>query len=248
MGRSLGHLGEINADDWRNQPDFLLGPWWVGDFCPELDTKDYGSNEFHGRFHPAIPWTAMKRFTKPGDVVWDCFAGSGTTLDVGDELDREVIASDLFPIHKDIVKADASVWDPGAESVDLAIMHPPYWNMVDYGCTMSSALTIYEYVNEFTRCLHNVSLSLRDGKVLVLVIGEVFVKGELFPLEYYLDRRIMGISRYRRIGRIVKDYGKDTKGGASTGGRTGNLWKYRLLKHGYFRYGIDTVLFYQKRI
>lgn len=52
---------------------------------------------------------------------------------------------------------------------------------------------------------------------------------------------------YRLVGRIVKDYGQDTKGSAQTGGKTKNLWKYRLLKYGYFRYGIDTVLFYQKR-
>lgn len=53
MGRSLGHLGELNPDDWRDLPDYLLGPWWTGDFAPELSTKDYGSNDFHGRFHPA---------------------------------------------------------------------------------------------------------------------------------------------------------------------------------------------------
>ena len=70
-GRSLGHLGDINPANWRNEPDFMLGPWWLGDFAPELSTKDYGSNDFHGRFHPAIPWVAMRRFTKPGERVWD---------------------------------------------------------------------------------------------------------------------------------------------------------------------------------
>ncbi len=247
MGRSLGHLGEIDPADWRDQPDFMLGPWWIGDFAPELSTKDYGSNDFHGRFHPAIPWTAIKRFTKPGDIVWDCFAGSGTTLDVGNELDREVIASDLFPTRNDIINADAYEWRPDSDSVDLVIMHPPYWNMVDYGCPMSAAKCVYEYVDLFMGCFENVDDILEDGKVVVLVIGEVFVEGELYPLEYYLDSNISILYDYRRIGRIVKDYGKDTKGGASTGGRTGNLWKYRLFKYGYFRYGIDTVLFYQKR-
>lgn len=244
MKRSLGHLGDINPDEWRNVPDFMLGPFWVGDFAPDLSTKDYGSNEFHGRFHPAIPYVAITRFTKPGDVVWDCFAGSGTTLDVGLELDRDVIASDLHPFREDIVQADAGVWKPDV-NIDLGIMHPPYMSIVDYDCAMSNAPTIEHFIAEFDKCLFNMNAALKTGRVLVLVIGEVWTDGKLIPLEYYLDDLIQGYYGYRLFGRIVKDFGQ-TKGGVSTPRRSGNLWKYRLLKFGYFRNGIDTILFYQK--
>jgi len=245
MKRTLGHLGEIDPDNWREEPDFLLGPWWVGDFAPQLSTKDYGSNDFHGRFHPAIPWVAMKRFTKVGDTVWDCFAGSGTTMDVGIELDRFVIATDLHPAHPSVGKRDAAEWHPGT-AVDLGIMHPPYMGIIDYDCPMSRSKEVWQYGNCFDRCLYNMDLVLKPGRVLVLVIGEVWLDGELQPLEYELDALIRQHYHYRLIGRIAKDFGLQTEGGATTSPKSSNLWKYRLLKFGYFRYGIDTVLFYQK--
>ena len=247
MKRSLGHLGEIDAVAWRTYPDWLLGPFWVGDFCPNLKPADYGSNDFHGRFHPAIPWLAMRRFTKPTDVVWDCFAGSGTTLDVGNEMDRIVIASDLHPCRDDILQWDASIEYPGDAIVDLGIMHPPYAGIVDYNCPMSSVENVDDFVSEFVPCMESMNAALKVGHVLVLIIGEIWKDGELWPLEYDLDRLIRHHFYYRCIGRIVKDFG-ETKGGAISGsGKDANLWKYRLLKWGYFRNGIDTILFYQKR-
>lgn len=248
MGRSLGHLGEIDPKDWRElDTDLLLGPWWLGDFAPELSTKDFGNSDFHGRFHPAIPYVAMRRFTKPGDVVWDCFAGSGTTIDVGKMLGREVIATDLKPTRDDIIEADAGEYDPGTK-VDLLIMHPPYWNIVDYGDLMSRANSLDDYRDEFAWCFENTHRYLKKGHVCVVVIGEVWVDGELYPLEYVADEQIrFYYEEYRLIGRIVKDYGLQSKGGATRHAKNENLWKQRLLKNGYFRYGIDTVLFYQKR-
>jgi len=245
MRRSLGHLGEIDPDNWRNEPDFMLGPFWVGDFT-YLQTMDYGSNEFHGRFHPAIPWVAMRRFTKPGDVVWDCFAGSGTTVDVGEELERLVIASDLHPTRSDIENHDASEWHPNV-AVDLGIMHPPYMGIIDYDSPMSDVSTVSAFVVKFDACLYNMDLVLKPGHVLVLVIGEIWLDGELQPLEYVLDRLLRESYGYRLIGRIVKDFGRHTKGGVLTSGKSTNLWKYRLLKWGYFRNGIDTILFYQRQ-
>lgn len=248
MKRSLGHLGEVDPSDWRNIPDYFLGPFWFDNFAPDLSTKNYGSNDFHGRFHPAIPYVAMKRFTKPGDVVWDCFAGSGTTLDVGTELDRDVIASDLHSTRDDILRRDASEWRPNRK-VNLGIMHPPYMGIIDYDSPMSSlkdVKDVTEYIHLFDNCMYKMDLALVDGGVLVLVAGEIFLSGHLIPLDYHLNRVIRTLYGYRLFGRIVKDFG-ETKGGKQTPKKSTNLWKYRLLKHGYFRYGIDTVLFYQKR-
>lgn len=243
MKRSLGHLGEEAR--WQDVPDYYLGPFWIGNFC-DLRTFDYGDNRFHGRFHPAIPYVAMERFTLPDDIVWDCFAGSGTTLDVGEELDRFVIASDLHPWRNDILRRDATEWNPGYESVDLGIMHPPYFNIINYGCRMSGTDSVKNYIEEFGKCLANMDYALKVGHVLVLVVGEIWYDGELYPLEYDLDNLIRFHYMYRLIGRIVKDFG-ETKGGNTTkGDKSGNLWKSRLVRFGYFRNGIDTILFYQK--
>lgn len=247
MGRSLGHLSDINPDDWREVPDFMLGPFWVGDFAPQLSTQSYGSNDFHGRFHPAIPWVAIQRFTRRGEVVWDPFSGSGTTLDVAMELGRCCIATDIHPARDDIDELD--IGKPGAyppTMVDLAILHPPYWDIIDYSCPMSSAKSLAGYISAFDNCFANVHAALKPGRVVVLVIGEIWRNGELIPLEYALDRTITWEWEYRRIGRIVKDFGETKGGSQNTNPKYNNLWKYRLLKYGYFKNGIDTILFYQK--
>ena len=243
--KTVGYLGDALSDIWQDIPDYFLGPFWVGNFA-DLSTKDFGSNEFHGRFHPAIPYVAMKRFTKPGDTVWDCFAGSGTTLDVGNRLDRIVVATDLQPHRRDIEKRDARYWHPGEKTVDLGIMHPPYWDIIDFGDSMSQANSLDDYSKEFEKCLSNMHIALKEGHVLVIVVGEIWKHSELYPLEYIIDKLVKDKFGYRRLGRIVKDFG-ETKGGKVSGGpQNARLWKYRLLKWGYFRIGIDTILFYQK--
>ncbi|MHC4781085.1 MAG: class I SAM-dependent methyltransferase, partial [Planctomycetota bacterium] len=90
-----------------------------------------GLSEYHGNFILEIPHQLMRRYTKPGDVVLDCFAGSGTTLEVGKRLKRQVIASDIYPQHDGIVKADAEKLELNGV-VDLVILHPPYWDIVQY--------------------------------------------------------------------------------------------------------------------
>lgn len=242
MRRSLRHLGEVDYTQWRDEPDFILGPFWTGSFAPELKPRDYGDNSFHGRFHPAIPWVAMRRFTKRGEVVWDPFAGSGTTIDVGRELGRRVIANDLHTTRDDILQQDTCLWCPG-EYVDLVIMHPPYMNAINYKSKLSDTSNVKDFIDLLLPCMYHVDLALKSGRVLVVVIGEVWVNGTLVPLEYAVHQMITGVPYgYRLFGRIVKDFGETKKRGV-----TNNLWKCRLLKNGYFKIGIDTILFFQKR-
>ena len=42
--------------------------------------------------------------TQPGDMVYDPFAGSGTTLLVADSLGRQVIGTEIDPVYCDLIK------------------------------------------------------------------------------------------------------------------------------------------------
>jgi DNA modification methylase len=92
---------------------------------------DGDDGSYFGHMPPQVVENLLWGFTEPGEIVFDPFAGSGTTIDIAKAMGRRVWASDInpstpnLPIHKhDIVTgwpADA----PGA--VHLILLDPPYW-------------------------------------------------------------------------------------------------------------------------
>jgi DNA modification methylase len=88
---------------------------------------------YFGRMPEQIAENLLWLYTKPGDIVVDPFAGSGTTIEVGKRMGRRVWASDRashakypnLPIHD----ADATAgWPDDAPSKSaLVVLDPPYW-------------------------------------------------------------------------------------------------------------------------
>ena len=56
--------------------------------------------KYPARFIPQIPSWAIENFTKPNDLVLDCFAGSGTTLIEASLRNRECLGVDFDEISK----------------------------------------------------------------------------------------------------------------------------------------------------
>lgn len=234
--------------DWKN-PRIKTHSIWLsknGDF-DLLKVSDFGQKEFHGRFHPEIPYQMMLRYTEQGDLVWDCFAGGGTTIDVGKLLGRRVVANDIFPTRPEIIKKDSRVWHP-AEQVDLVILHPPYWKMIKFSedqrdlcnCDTSSG-----FIESIGWVIEQVCAVLKPKHYMALVISDVYTGGEQVPLGSLCYPRIVE-KGFRLKGKIVKDFG-ETKGSATTNARTKNLWRYRAVKSGFWELGIDEIWVYQKR-
>lgn len=90
-----------------------------------------GESSYFGRMPPQVVENLLWFYTEPGQIVFDPFAGSGTTIDVCKAMGRCVWSSDrkpstpTLPIHKhDILTG----WPKDApEKVDLIILDPPYW-------------------------------------------------------------------------------------------------------------------------
>lgn len=65
------------------------------------EEKRLGMHSFHryyGKLIPAIPRTAIRNFTKIGDVVFDPFCGSGTTALEAKFLERNFIGLEINPL------------------------------------------------------------------------------------------------------------------------------------------------------
>lgn len=190
------------------------------------------ASDFHGSFIPEVPRSFMERLTEPGDWIWDCMAGSGTTARAAARMeDRNVFMTDLNPTSHEIVEADArsvviaemcsSARKPKvgyAASTpflfDLVIFHPPYHNIIQFSETpgdLSGYSSVVKFLDSFAHVITNVCYHLKTGGFVGLVVGDIWRTGsaEWVPLAFDCIRAAQGI-RPRLSLRAIQV--KDIKG------------------------------------
>jgi DNA methylase len=119
--------------DFRQLADFGTAP----DPHMAFDVWSYGKyegdNGRFGKLHPGVIENLLWLFTEPGQIVFDPFAGGGTTLHVAKAMGRRVWVSDrasaalypTLPIHTHDITTG---WPDGAPAkADLILLDPPYW-------------------------------------------------------------------------------------------------------------------------
>jgi len=105
----------------------------------DYPSQDYGDGRqgipgYKGATPSYIIWNLLQRYTKEKELVVDCFAGSGTTLDVARDLNRRSLGYDVHPTRKDIFRVDAKKLPPELTGkVDFVFIDPPYGTHLDYG-------------------------------------------------------------------------------------------------------------------
>lgn len=122
---------------WKRQPqlDLFTTTLWEHDsqhYVAPDGSDEQGSRDYVGATPSWVIWQLLKRYTRPGDRVLDPMCGSGTTLDVCRDLDRQGIGYDLAPTREPIKAVDARALPLGDNSVDFAFIDPPYSTHVDY--------------------------------------------------------------------------------------------------------------------
>ena len=136
IARALG-ITDMTANayysEFSNELDFSERPasWPDFDIWQFGEAGEGGMESFFGRMPPQVVESLLWDYTEPGWIIFDPFAGGGTTIDVAKRMGRRVWASDLtpstpaLPIHAhDIL----SGWPKEAPArVDFILLDPPYW-------------------------------------------------------------------------------------------------------------------------
>lgn len=91
-----------------------------------------GDARYIGATPSYVIWNLLTRYTRENDLVVDPFCGSGTTLDVCQDLGRRGRGFDLAPHRPDIEASDARSLPLEAGTVDFVFMDPPYSDNVKY--------------------------------------------------------------------------------------------------------------------
>ena len=87
---------DLNIENWKDC-DINTDSLWI---IKERDKSGKHENIYHGNFIPQIPDQLIRRYTKKDEVVFEPFAGSGTTLFVCEELDRKYIGLDINRFYR----------------------------------------------------------------------------------------------------------------------------------------------------
>ena len=259
-------INDINLNRWKEYEDIYTDSLWLID---RRDSSGVHTAGYWGNFIPQIPHQMLRRYTKKGDWVLDTFAGSGTTLIEGQRLGRHTIGIELQPrmveyarrlaaselnrynVVVDVINGDSTNVDyravlqkHGTKSVQLVIMHPPYFDIIkfsDDSRDLSNAPSVEGFLEMIGRLVDKVAPVLDKGRYLVLVIGDKYVKGDWIPLGFQTMNEI--IKRGFSLKSIIVKNFDDTSAKRSQK----ELWRYRALVGGFYIFKHEYIFLFKKQ-
>src|SRR5437899_6661130 len=91
-----------------------------------------GDASFNGVTPARCAENLVRRYTRPGEIVVDPMAGSGTIGDVANGLGRRAVSFDLAPRRSEILRADARALPLTDDSAALVVIDSPYSDNIAY--------------------------------------------------------------------------------------------------------------------
>jgi SAM-dependent methyltransferase len=127
-------------------------------------------------------------YFKPSGLVLDPMAGSGTCLDVCQELGIPCMSWD---IHQGFDACDPNDFS-ATETFDFIWAHPAYWRMKLYADDprdLSRAPTLEHFLRRYGQFIRNCARALKPNGKLAILIGDYNDRTEGFtPLTYHTKR------------------------------------------------------------
>ena len=152
--------------------------------------KSHGNNKYNGVTPAMVIWNLLQRYTKEGDLVVDPMCGSGTTIDVAEELNRKVIGYDLNMAHSKTIRNDSRKIPLRDDSVDFVFIDSPYSNNIKYSdnskCIGKISCENQIFFKELEKVAKEIYRILKTGKVLGWVIADQWIKRKFTPVGFLM--------------------------------------------------------------
>ena len=258
-------INDLDLNRWKEYQDIVTDSLWI---VEKRDRSGAHNAGYWGNFIPQIPQQLMKRYTKRGEWVLDTFVGSGTTLIECKRLGRNGIGIDLskdalnttndnlgkeenkFAVKTELFNADSTALDYkqmlnqiGTKSVQLVIMHPPYWDIIKFSENekdLSNANDEKSFL-EGIRAVGKKSYEILDrGRYLAIVIGDKYSRGEWIPLGFESMNELRNVG-FKLKSVVVKNFDV-TKGKRNQE----DLWRYRALVGGFYVFKHEYIFIFQR--
>ncbi len=159
------------------QNNFLLESTTLWDFPKQsYGATQKGNCKFNGVTPAGVILNLISRYTKEEDLVVDPMCGSGTTIDVCKEENRNVIGYDIAPTRPDIIQNDARKIPLPDNSVDMVFIDSPYGDNVKYSeqadCIGKISCEKDEFYQELEKVAKELHRVVKDEKIVSWVIGD----------------------------------------------------------------------------
>jgi adenine-specific DNA-methyltransferase len=139
-----------------------------------------GDSRYIGATPSHVIWNILQRYTRPNDLIVDPMCGSGTTLDVAQDLGRRAEGFDISPSRADICVADARALPCADASVDLLFVDPPYGDHIHYSddpaCIGKLSALEDDYLAALDDVFREAHRILRPTRYIAVYICDFFAK------------------------------------------------------------------------
>ena len=189
--------------------------WEPEDFEMEMTTHwsfpkrgDWATHDakWRGNWSPYIPRNLLLRYSQPGDMVLDQFAGGGTTLVEAKLLNRNIIGVDVNDTALDRCREKIDFDHDGAngkvylhkgdarnldfipdEKIDFLCTHPPYADIIKYSDDLENDLSrcnVKDFLVEMEKVAYESYRVLKKGKFCAVLMGDTRKKGCMIPMSF----------------------------------------------------------------
>ena len=200
-----------------------------------------GDGEYAGVTPSYVIWNLLQRYTKPSDRVLDPMCGSGTTLDVCKDLNRQGIGFDIAPTRKDVRAGDARKLPLKDGEIDFVFLDPPYSTHIKYSgderCIGELDAREGGYYQAMEEVIAEMFRVVKAGGYLGLYIQDSFAKGKSFcPLGFELFLRLSRLFEPVDVVTVVRHNKKLKR----------NHWHTSAIEGNFFLRGFNYLFIFKK--
>ena len=216
LSSKIPELGKIELEDLHAADlDFLIDykNFIENDlFLYYIWNAKKGDNNSHfGHFPKLFMKNLLYYHTQPFDLVYDPFAGSGTTIDACREMFRQYIVSDLTPdkSRPEIFEHDITTGLPdNLPKPDMVFLDPPYWKQAEGKYSDSDHDLGNMPLDEFYQSMYNLFSEIASRKInkIALVIQPTQYANNLIFEDHILKFDKMLHSKYEIEMRYILPY------------------------------------------
>lgn len=270
MPRKTSPINDLNLENWRDYDDIVTDSLWRiperdrsgahladyhGNFVPQIPDQAM-------RRYTKAGDVVIDPFLGSGTTLIQCrrMGRHGIGLELNPEMEklaRARIRSEANPHNVRTLSSPADSSDTsrapgiigkklkqlGREQAQLAILHPPYHSIIRFSespSDLSNCPSVDEFLDGFGRVVDNVTPFIEDRRYMVLVIGDMYEKGEWIPLGFYCMQEVLKRG-YRLKSIVVKDMQNNR-----AKRNLDNIWRYRALAGGFYIFKHEYIYYFEK--
>lgn len=185
-------------------------------------------SQFHNddvRFSDSFAEYFVDHFSKPNDMVFDPFAGFGTTMYAAERLGRRAIGVEFLPERTEYIKANLK--NPNGivcgnslqldkidlPEIDFILTSPPYMQKTNhpqypFAGYQITGQTYEDYLHDIAKIFNQIKKRLKPGACVVVEASNLIIDDEFTPLAWDIANNLSNVLTLKQ--EIVLEWQSDT--------------------------------------